>query len=92
MKNTGKVEGAEVVQLYVGEKQPSKDNPVKELKGFEKFVLRPGREKTVRFTLDVKAFSHFDENTGSWVQMHGAMNLYIGSSSADIRAKKMVRI
>jgi beta-glucosidase len=92
VKNTGDTEGAEVVQLYVGEKEPSKDNPVKELKGFEKIDLKPGQEKTVRFALDERAFSHYDEEASGWVRMSGAMNLYIGSSSADLRAKKTVKI
>lgn len=92
IRNKGNVAGAEVVQLYVGPKKHSEQDPLKELKGFEKVFLRPGQEKTVRFKLDAKAFSHYDEEKGTWVQVHGAMNLYIGSSSADIRAKKTVTV
>ena len=49
--NTGKVEGKEVVQLYIGDESASVLRPLKELKGFEKISLKPGEEKTVKFTV-----------------------------------------
>ena len=90
VKNTGHIAGKEVVQLYVGEKTVSEENPVKELKGFDKVELAPGEEKTVSFTLTAKDFSHFSNESNTWQQMKGKMILYIGASSADIRAKKEV--
>ena len=49
--NTGKYEAAEVAQLYVRDLVGSLIRPVKELKGFEKFTLRPGESKTVKFSV-----------------------------------------
>ncbi len=92
VKNTGHVAGKEAVQLYVGEKAVSEDNPVKELKGFDKVELSPGEEKTVSFTLTAKDFSHFSNETNAWVQMKGKMVIYVGASSRDIRAKKEVTL
>ena len=90
VKNTGHITGKEAVQLYVGEKVVSEANPVKELKGFDKVELAPGEEKTVSFNLTAKDFSHFSNEAGEWQQMKGKMVIYIGASSADIRAKKEV--
>ena len=90
--NTGIATAKEVVQLYVGEKKVSEANPVKELKGFEKIELAPGQTKTVKIDLTDKAFSHFDEESSSWKKMKGAMVLYVGSASDDIRCKKEVTL
>ncbi len=51
VKNTGKVAGATVVQLYLHDVAASISRPVKELKNFEKVMLEPGEEKVVTFTL-----------------------------------------
>lgn len=92
VKNIGHITGKEAVQLYVGEKVVSEENPIKELKGFDKVELEPGEEKTVRFTLTAKDFSHFSNESNTWQQMKGRMVIYIGASSADIRAKKEVTL
>ncbi|SCX99191.1 beta-glucosidase [Lachnospiraceae bacterium XPB1003] len=92
VKNTGDTCGKETVQFYTGEANPSKDNPVKELNGFEKIELKPGEEKTVSVVLPVKAFSHYDESVGDWVMMKGEMKIYAASSSADVRLTKNVKI
>ena len=92
VKNTGHVTAKETVQLYVGEKNVSKDNPVKELKGFDKAEIKPGQTKTFRFRLDEKAFAHFSNETMKWEVMSGDMVIYIGASSADIRCTKTVKI
>lgn len=51
VRNTGKVKGKEVVQLYVGMPESHTIRPVKELRGFEKIELEPGEEKTVTLRL-----------------------------------------
>ncbi|MBP5292489.1 MAG: glycoside hydrolase family 3 C-terminal domain-containing protein, partial [Lachnospiraceae bacterium] len=63
IKNTGKVDGAEVAQLYVSAKKPSVYRPAKELKGFAKVFLKAGESKKVTIKLDDKAFRYFNENT-----------------------------
>ena len=54
--------------------------------------LKPGETKVVKFSLNDKDFSHFEIESASWKKMKGAMVIYVGSSSADIRAKKEVTL
>jgi beta-glucosidase len=84
IRNAGDRPGAEVVQLYVSDLQATVPRPPKELKAFEKVWLEPGEAKTVRFTLDRRAFAFWD---GEWVVEPGVFDLLCGSSSADIRAR-----
>lgn len=88
VKNTGKVKGSEVVQLYVRDIQSSVDRPAKELKAFKKVSLNPGEEKTVELTIDKKALSFFDSKTKEWVAESGEFEILIGSSSQDIQLKE----
>lgn len=86
VRNTGSVEGKEVVQLYIGDESASVLRPLKELKGFEKISLKPGEEKAVTFTVKPDDMKFYDDKTGSWRAEPGKFKAYIGSSSADIRA------
>ncbi len=86
VRNTGSVEGKEVVQLYIGDESASVLRPLKELKGFEKISLKPGEEKAVTFTVKPDDLKFYDDKTGSWRAEPGKFKAYIGSSSADIRA------
>ena len=83
--NTGKVEGKEVVQLYVTDKESSLIRPVKELKGFEKVSLKPGESKNVMFKLDKRAFAFYSEAAHDWLVEEGDFIISVGSSSKDIR-------
>lgn len=83
--NTGKVEGKEVVQLYVTDKESSLIRPVKELKGFEKVSLKPGESKNVMFKLDKRAFAFYSEAAHDWLVEEGDFIISVGSSSRDIR-------
>ena len=85
VKNTGSVDGAEVVQLYICAKESSVDRPVKELKGYKKVFLRSGESAEVAFELDPSAVAYFDEGAHQWVAEPGAYQAMIGVSSADIR-------
>ena len=84
--NTGSVAGAEIVQLYISDKEASVDRPVKELKGFEKVWLEPGQTKTVEFEIDRDALSFYDEATHSWVAEEGEFEAKICASSDDVRS------
>ncbi|MBK7499095.1 MAG: glycoside hydrolase family 3 C-terminal domain-containing protein [Ignavibacteriales bacterium] len=88
IKNTGNVNGSEVVQLYIKDIQSSIDRPVKELKGFKKVNLNPGEEKVVEFTIDKNALSFFDPKTKEWTAENGEFEILIGSSSQDIKLKE----
>jgi beta-glucosidase len=85
VKNTGMRDGAEVVQLYISDKESSLPRPVKELKGFKKIFLKAGEEQTVTFTIDQTALSFYDDAKGVWTAEPGEFEALIGSSSADIR-------
>jgi beta-glucosidase len=88
--NTGKVAGAEVVQVYVHDVKASVDRPVKELKGFDKVFLEPNESKTVRIKLDKYAFSFFSEKTQDWVLEPGDFTILIGNSSDNMTLKSVV--
>lgn len=87
VKNTGKREGSEVVELYISDLKSSLPRPVKELKGFEKVSLKPGETKTVSFTIDKSALSFFDADQHAWVAEPGDFEAIIGASSTDIRSR-----
>ena len=91
--NTGTMAGAEVVQLYVGKDGESPVlRPKKELKNFEKVMLRPGEQRTVTLTLSPDDFKYYDVNTHRWVTDPGRYHLFVGTSSADIRKTLSVEI
>ncbi len=85
--NTGKMQGAEVVQMYISDKESSVMRPVKELKGFDKVYLEPGETKTVSFVCNEEMLKFYDENKATWVSEKGEFNILIGASSADIKHK-----
>jgi beta-glucosidase len=90
--NTGKVEGAEVVQLYVGDPSASLPRPSHELKGFEKVSLKPGEKKAVTFTLHPRDFSYWDEKTNNWKIDPGAFSILVGNSSRNLSLQEMVTV
>ena len=90
--NTGYVSGSEVVQVYVGELPTNVVTPLKQLAGFKKVELDPGKQELVKIELDPKAFSYWDEENDEWVTPSGEILIYVGSSSKDIRLKTTVTI
>ncbi len=85
VKNTGKVAGKEVVQLYVADTRSALPRPPQELKGFAKVALGPGQTKTVSFSLDERSLAYYDPARKGWVAEPGEFEVRIGSSSRDIR-------
>jgi beta-glucosidase len=84
--NTGTREGAEVVQLYTGPlADDSIDRPVRELRGFAKLVLAPGRSERCTFELSARDLSTWDEAAHRWRVDPGDYHLDVGASSRDIR-------
>ncbi|WP_121364770.1 beta-glucosidase BglX [Flavobacterium limicola] len=80
LKNTGKVNGKEVVQLYIRDLIGSITRPVKELKGFEMIELQPNETKKVVFTIDEKTIEYFTANR-KWEAEAGDFKVFIGGSS-----------
>lgn len=84
VKNTGKVAGKEIIQLYVGDDQCSVLRPLKELKHFAKIALEPGEEKMVSFTITPEDLKFYDETVAGWTAEPGKFKASIGASSTDI--------
>ncbi len=86
--NTGKREGAEVVQLYIRDVVSSATRPVKEMKGFRKVTLKPGESTTVAFDITPDLLKFYDVNM-RYVVEPGDFTLMVGSSSRDEDLKKL---
>ena len=92
IKNTGNLQGKEIVQLYARDIKSSAVRPEKELKGFAKVELEPGEEKKVTFTLDKRAFAYYNVDIGDWYVESGDFEILVGSSSRDIALKEKINI
>jgi beta-glucosidase len=84
--NAGTREGAEVVQLYLGSPAAAEEPP-KQLKGFEKILLKPGESKVVTMKLDKDSLAAWDTESHAWKVYPGTYSIMAGSSSRDIRLK-----
>ena len=87
LKNTGKVAGAEVVQLYLHDVESSVDRPAKELKGFAKVFLAPGESKKISISLNKRDLSFWDIKTNDWLAEVGDFEVLLGTSLEDIHLK-----
>lgn len=92
VKNTGKIRGKEIVQLYVRDTEKSVIRPDKELKGFDKIELDVGEEKTVTFTLDKRAFAYYNTEIKDWYVESGEFEILIGKSSQQIVLSEFVTV
>ena len=87
VKNTGKLAGAEVVQLYIAPIAPKIDRPAKELKAFAKVKLQPGKNGKVTLILSRRDFSYFDSDGHAFTVDPGDYEILIGASCEDIRLR-----
>ena len=85
MKNVGKVDGTEIVQLYVSPKSETTTLNKIQLEGFKRVELRAGEEKTVTFKVSPQQFTQYKNN--EWVIEPESFEFLIGASSTDIRLK-----
>lgn len=79
--NTGEREGADVAQLYVGDPSAKVERPVKELKGYKKVRLEPGKTEHVTLTLDHRSLAYWDTASNGWKVDPGKFVAYVGDSS-----------
>ncbi|GGA66254.1 glycosyl hydrolase [Flavobacterium palustre] len=87
VKNTGKVEGKEVVQLYTSKSDSKIERAAQELKGFQKVSVSAGKSSTVTIQVPVKELAYYNVATKSWTVEPGKYTLNIGNSSRDIKNK-----
>ncbi len=92
LKNTGKMAGAEVVQIYVEKVNSSVLRPKKELKAFKKVFLQPNESQKIHITLNKDAFTYYDAEKKEWVVEPGEYNIHVGSSSQNIALQKSISI
>ena len=91
VRNTGKVTGDEVVQLYICDEYGCVPRPVKELKGFARLNLAPGEGHRLTFHLPVNQLAFYDEDMNLVVEP-GTIQVMVGSSSRDIRCEGIFEI
>jgi len=91
VQNAGKVDGSEVVQLYL--KFPDfVEEPPRQLKAFKKLHIAPGATADVEFNLEDRSFSVWDASFHMWRVVEGSFSVMLGSSSRDIRLTGQIDI
>lgn len=91
VKNTGSVDGDEVVQLYIRDELASVSRPIKELKGFQRIALKAGETKKLSFQLGTEELSMLDKDLKKLVEA-GDFRIMIGASSKDIRLRGILNV
>jgi beta-glucosidase len=92
VKNTGKVNGAEVPQIYITQTKSPVMRPAKELKGFKKVYLKAGETKTVTIPVKVQDMAYWDEKTNNWKVDSGEFILNLATSAGDVKYMGSVQI
>lgn len=92
LENTGKRDGAEVAQLYVGCWDGAVFRPEKELKGFKKVFLKAGEKSRVTIPFDDKTFRYWNVKTNRWAVESGTYQLLVGACVMDIRLSDSIEI
>jgi beta-glucosidase len=92
VSNSGKVAGEEVVQLYVRDLRAGGERPAEQLRGFQRIALKPGEHKSVEIPMSAKLLERWNMEQHAWVMEPGQVELMMGASSADIRARKTITV
>ena len=93
VKNTGKMSGKEVAQVYVQAPEGKLEKPTQELKAFAKTrELQPGESQVLTMTIPVRDLASFDEVNSQWITEAGNYTFRIGNSSRDIAATATLKI
>jgi beta-glucosidase len=92
VKNTGKLKGDEVAQVYAHAVDAQMKVPINQLKRFQKTTLEPGETKTLTFKIPASEFSFYSSKTNDFKIEPGNWEIQVGSSSKDIRLKKIITI
>ncbi len=92
VKNTGKRAGEEVVEMYVKHLGSAVERPLRELKGFTRLPLQPGEKKTVTLELRGEQLAYWNTAQHRFTVEPDQVQIMVGSSSADIKLDKTVRV
>ncbi|MCL4106454.1 UNVERIFIED_CONTAM: hypothetical protein GTU68_030412 [Idotea baltica] len=88
VKNTGMVAGSEVVQMYIRDVVGTISRPVKELKGFEKIMLKPGEEKVVTFEVNEELVKFYNVDL-KHVSELGKFEIFVGKNAVDVEKREV---
>lgn len=89
--NTGAMDGAEVAQVYVGYNDKSVPHPVKELKGYDKAMIKKGATHHFAITLPYKNLAYYDIFSHNWADASKDVTIYVGSSAEEIHFTQIVK-
>ncbi|MDD4968956.1 MAG: glycoside hydrolase family 3 C-terminal domain-containing protein [Paludibacter sp.] len=92
LKNTGKVDGAEAVQVYASQPKSSMVRPAKELKAFKKVFLKAGETQTVELEVKANDLAFYNDKNHSWSLEPGEFILRNASSSADVKSSVSIQV
>jgi len=92
LTNSGKIDGAEIVQLYANQKNPTLLRPAKELKGFMKVFLKAGETKNIEMYLKMKDLAFYNNKTNTWTLEPDNYVISIASSSRGIKSANTLKI
>lgn len=92
VKNIGKMDGAEVIQIYVRDLKSSLPRPYKELKAFEKVQLKKGEKTKVTFSIKPEDLTFYSPEKKQWVLEPGSFELIVATSSENIEGVKRIDI
>lgn len=84
VSNTGNLDGSEVVQVYVGKSKSKVERALKELKGFQKIMVKKGESETIEISINVKDLAFYDETISDWNLEKGGYLIYVGNASNHI--------
>ena len=89
--NTGKMDGAEVAQVYVGYNDKTVPHPVKQLKGYDKAMIKMGATHHFAINLPYKELAYYDIFSHGWADASKEVVIYVGSSSEEIHFKQVAK-
>ena len=92
LTNTGRVDGAEVAQVYIGATTGKLARPALELKGFQKVYLKAGESRRITIELDDKAFRYFNVQTGGWEMETAHYTIRVGSGVENLPLSVKLRL
>ncbi|MDD4429808.1 MAG: glycoside hydrolase family 3 C-terminal domain-containing protein [Bacteroidales bacterium] len=92
LSNTGRCDGAEVVQLYVSDPESELPRPQKELKAFQKVFLKAGERRELVFELALSDLAYYNDSKKEWLLEPGAIKCLLGSSSREIRQEITIKV